>query len=411
MLSNLPKSLWEHFEKPIVRHATLAVVLTSALIIATLATLYYQKHIEVTNTSLLFKSTEASKTTLEQQLASVSAEFENLKKMDQVKLNQDLLKENKDINEGFKKASTDYEQLQDLKIQAPKLDKKFDQNYAKALKQLAERDYKGASETLATLEKDIQTEKAKLAPPAAAGPAANAPVNNQAPGSGFSAQKVSTERGEFSIQIIAADLNSTKVIVDTASDSDCRDNCPVLNLGDYASRSGAFAGINGNFFCPASYPSCAGKTNSFDTLVMNKNKTYFNSDNNVYSTVPAAIFYSGGARFVGQTLQWGRDTGVDAVIANYPLYIAGGNNNYGGSSDPKIESKGTRTFVATKGSQVYIGLIYSASAGDAAAVLKTLGMDNAMGLDQGGSTALWFNGRYLAGPGRQIPNALLFVRR
>jgi len=31
-------------------------------------------------------------------------------------------------------------------------------------------------------------------------------------------------------------------------------------------------GINGSFFCPADYPTCAGKTGSFDLLVMNKNK-------------------------------------------------------------------------------------------------------------------------------------------
>ena len=92
------------------------------------------------------------------------------------------------------------------------------------------------------------------------------------------------------MEIIAADLHATRVIVDTASDGDCSNNCPVLPLVDYVSRSSAYAGINGTFFCPTEYPSCAGKTNSFDTLLMNKNKVYFNSANNVYSTVPAAIF-------------------------------------------------------------------------------------------------------------------------
>jgi hypothetical protein len=112
----------------------------------------------------------------------------------------------------------------------------------------------------------------------------------------------------------------------------------------------------------------------------------------------------------GQTLEWGRDTGVDAVVANFPLYISGGNNNFGGSSDPKINSAGARTFVANKENFAYIGIIYNASATQAASVLKTLGMDNALGLDQGGSTALWFNG-YKAGPGRNLPSALLFVRK
>lgn len=210
--------------------------------------------------------------------------------------------------------------------------------------------------------------------------------------------------------IIAADLNSTRVIVDTASDSDCNNNCPVLSLGDYVARSGAFAGINGQFFCPAEYPSCAGKTNSFDTLLMNKNKHYFNSDNNKYSTVPLVYFTGNTMGVRGQSLDWGRDTGVDAVVANFPLYISGGNNVFGGSSDPKINNKGARTFVANKGNFAYIGVIYNASSDDAAKVLKTLGMDNALGLDQGGSTALWFNG-YKAGPGRGLPSALLFVRK
>lgn len=208
---------------------------------------------------------------------------------------------------------------------------------------------------------------------------------------------------------MAADLNSTKVIVDTASDADCSNNCPVMPLADYVARNGAFAGINGSYFCPAEYPSCAGKTNSFDTLLMNKNKHYFNSDNNVYSTVPAAIFSPGSVRFVRQSLEWGRDTGVDSVIANYPLLVAGGNINFTEApNEPKFGGKAARTFIASKGNMVYIGIVRSALMGESAKVLKTLGMGEALNLDQGGSTALWFGG-YKAGPGRNIPNAILFV--
>lgn len=236
-------------------------------------------------------------------------------------------------------------------------------------------------------------------------------TNNTPPVSGYSRQIVSADGQNYTVDIIAADLNSTKVIVDTASDSDCSNNCPVMPLADYVSRSGAYAGINGSFFCPAEYPSCAGKTNSFDTLLMNKNKHYFNSDNNVYSTIPAAIFYTGGARFVGKSLEWGRDTGVDSVIANYPLLIVGNNINYTESpNEPKFGQKGARSFVAIKSNIVYIGVISNATMGESAKVLKALDMGDALNLDEGGSTALWF-GSYIAGPGRNIPNALLFVRR
>lgn len=237
------------------------------------------------------------------------------------------------------------------------------------------------------------------------------PTSNTPPGSGYSVQNVSIDGQIYKVAIVAADLNSTKVIVDTASDSDCTNNCPTLPLGEYVSRNGAYAGINGSYFCPPEYPSCAGKTGSFDTLLMNKNKRYFNSDNNVYSTIPAAIFSPGSARFVGQTLEWGRDTSPDAVIANYPLLVAGGNINFTEApNEPKFGGKAARTFIASKGNMVYIGIVYSASMGESAKVLKALGVDQALNLDQGGSTALWHGG-YRTGPGRNIPNAILFVQR
>jgi exopolysaccharide biosynthesis protein len=240
--------------------------------------------------------------------------------------------------------------------------------------------------------------------------APTAPVNNTPPSSGYSKQTVKTDIGEFTVDIIAADMSSTKVIVDTASDSDCSSNCPVLSLADYVNRSGAYAGINGSYFCPKDYASCAGKENSFDTLLMNKNKVYFNSANNIHSTVPAAIFYSGGTRFVAQSLEWGRDTSVDGVIANHPLTLSGGNIVFGGNSDPKQGSKGSRSFVGTGGGKVYIGVVRNATVAESAHVHKALGMQEALNLDSGGSTALYING-YKVGPGRNIPNAVLFVQR
>lgn len=236
-------------------------------------------------------------------------------------------------------------------------------------------------------------------------------TSNAPPDSGFSKQSVSVDGQNYTVDIIAADLNTTKVIVDTASDSDCSNDCPVLPLADYIARSGAYAGINGSFFCPAEYPSCEGKKGSFDTLLMNKNKRYFNSDNNVYSTVPAAIFSAGSARFISRSLEWGRDTGIDAVIANYPLLVAANNINFTeNSNEPKFGDKGPRTFIATRQGKVYIGVVRAATMGESAKVLHALGMDEALNLDEGGSTALW-SGRYIAGPGRNIPNAVLFVKR
>ena len=183
-----------------------------------------------------------------------------------------------------------------------------------------------------------------------------------------------------------------------------------MALGDYVARSGAYAGINGSYFCPADYPSCAGKTNSFDTLLMNKNKHYLNSDNNVYSTVPAVIFSGSSARFVTQSLQWGRDTSVDSVLAMQPLLVLNGNITFTGGGQPKEGAKGSRSFVGTTGSTVYIGVVFNATVAESAYVLHAMGIQNALNLDDGGSTALW-NGGYKAGPGRSLPNVLLFVHK
>lgn len=347
---------------------------------------------------------------LENKLKETSVKLKNLENQDQYKINIGLKENIKNIENSYKEAILLYEKITDLKAQKQDT-KNLDKEFAQSLNYLADLNYSSASASLKVLSQDIKKKEDELAQ---AQTKISAPQNisqsNIPPSSGFSVQSVSTDNGSFTVYIVAADLNTTKVIVDTASGGDCSNNCPVLSLSDYVARNGAFAGINGSYFCPAEYPSCSGKTNSFDTLLMNKNKVYFNSSNNVYSTNPAVIFSGNSARFVGQALEWGRDTGVDSVLSNYPLLVSGGNIAYTGGGDAKYAPKGTRTFVAAKGNTVFIGAVLNASMADSAKVLKTLGMENALNLDQGGSTALW-SGGYRLGPGRNIPNAILFVRK
>jgi hypothetical protein len=347
--------------------------------------------------------------TLSSSLASISAQLNLLKAEDQVVKNNQLVAEVKQINTVFKNASLQYEEMLDLRDSGVKINK-IEVLWGPLLADLSKMDYGAASLKTATISAKIKEEKGKSLPIVGGINISNVVESNVAPGSGFSRQKVKVGDQFFVVDVVAADLSNTRVIVDTASENDCSDNCPVLSLATYVSRNGALAGINGSYFCPATYPTCANKKNSFDTLLMNKNKKYFNSDNNVYSTVPAVIFSGTSARFVSQSLQWGRDTGVDAVLANYPLLVSGKSLATGESSDTKLSSTGNRAFVANKGSMVYIGVVRGVSVVGAARVLIEMGMDNALNLDSGGSTALWFGG-YKYGPGRDIPNAILFVKK
>lgn len=332
----------------------------------------------------------------------------DVENQDQFKINKDLEATMSAMQKTFKSAVGVYEDLLKLKGEI-KDTSKLDALFAESLSFLSDKNYASGAADLAQLSQGIANENAKLA--AAVVIPANVTESNAAPGSGFSRQSVSADGQSFLVDIVAGDLGSTRVIVDTASGGDCGNNCPVLPLGDYVGRNGAYAGVNGSYFCPAEYPSCAGKTNSFDTLLMNKNKVYFNSANNVYSTVPAVIFLGGSVRFVGQSLEWGRDTSPDSLIANRPLLVSGGNIAFDGAGEPKEGNAGNRGFVANKGNVVYIGVVHGASVAQSAKVLHALGMDNAINLDDGGSTALWANGGYRVGPGRNLPNVILFVRK
>lgn len=373
----------------------LAIVFMAVLLISALGFFFVAQK----NQTLFFQK----------KLTSSQKEYQALKNVDQYKRNNELQATIKSIEDTYSKSVKTYEALQDLKTQT-KDTSDFDKQFAAVLELLSERKYSSASAGLDKLNQDIAAEQAKLAQAAAPSAPQATTASNTPPGNGYSRQSVTADTGTFVVDIIAADLNSTRVIVDTASDGDCSNNCPVLPLSTYVARSGAYAGINGTFFCPTEYPSCAGKTNSFDTLLMNKNKVYFNSANNVYSTVP--LVYVNGTEFgIRVSSNWGRTTGVDMVLAMQPLLISGGNIAYGSSSDTKFTNKGTRNFIAHKGSTAFIGTIYNANMTDSAHVLRALGMDDALNLDEGGSTALMFNGQYINGPGRNIPNAVLFVRK
>lgn len=341
------------------------------------------------------------------QLTATAAELQAVKSEDQFVKNRELEAEIRNIQTTFQQTVSAYEKILDLRGDGART-QALDAQFSTVLSLLSRRNYASASTQLRTLQTNIQTLQTQLA--GAVEVPANVTSSNTPPDSGYSRQAVDTDVGRFLVDIVGADLGSTRVVVETASAGDCADNCPVASLADYVSRAGGFAGINGPYFCPAEYPSCAGKKNSFDTLLMNKNKVYFNSGNNVYSTVPAFIF-SSSARLVGASSEWGRDTGPDSVIASQPMLLSGGEVRFGGSGDPKQGSRGSRSFIATKGNRVYIGVVRGATVAEVARVLKAMGLENALNLDSGGSTAFYAGGRYVAGPGRQTPFGIVLVRR
>ncbi len=347
---------------------------------------------------------------IETTLSETKLEIDILKNEDQYKANENLISQIEEIKSTFKGAVDSYEDILNLEPKVKNVTM-LREKFAVVLHNISEFNYASASASIKDLTSEIEEIENQLAKETQI-PQSMASVaeSSSPPESGYSRQKVVIDVGEFIVSIVSADLSSTRVIIGTASDGDCKDNCPVKPLAQYVSENGAYAGINGTYFCPATYPDCANKKNSFDLLVMNKNKTYFNSENNIYSNNPAVIFGDNYVRFVNNASQWGRDTSVTGVISNYPLLLFNKEVVFGGDGDPKKGSKGNRSFVSSLGNKVYVGVVHNATVAESALVMKALGMDNAMNLDNGGSTALW-SGGYKVGPGRELPNVILFVRK
>ncbi len=244
-------------------------------------------------------------------------------------------------------------------------------------------------------------------------PKPTAPVISGPPGAGYSSVTVHTEKGDFSARILSIDLNSSRMITDTANDSDCADNCPVLSVADYVTRNGGYAGVNGTYLCPEAYPECSGKKNSFDFPVWNTRLGHWINGGNLFWN-GRAIFYTDGSGAHYNQNASGFGGSLTAGVVNYPGLLDNGNvqidDNQSGLSD-KQRAVGTKVGIGLRDSKnVMVVIANAVNMQQFAYVFKALGATGALNLDTGGSTALYYNGRYLTGPGRSIPNAIIFAR-
>ena len=234
------------------------------------------------------------------------------------------------------------------------------------------------------------------------------------PGSGLSTINVATEKGNFKATVLSLDLSSTKVITDSANDNDCGNECAVSSLQAFIVKNGGFAGVNGTYFCPSAYPECAGKTNSFDFPVYSTRLGHWINGGNLFWNSRAIMYFDGGGAHYMQNAS-SFTGGLTAGIVNYPGLVNGGSvqidDAQSGLSD-KQKSRGTKVGIGTRtGNNVMIVVAQNVNMQEFAYVFKSLGATGALNLDTGGSTALVYGGRYVFGPGRDIPNAIIFASK
>lgn len=228
-----------------------------------------------------------------------------------------------------------------------------------------------------------------------------------APASGSSGGgNIQTDVGSFKATVVTLPIG-VSMFTDTASDTDCTADCPVKPLADYISGAGGMAGIHGTYTCPADYADCASKKNSFDFPVYNSRiNRWINEDKLGWGGRSMIYQEAGGAYKYRQDA--GRVDGIRGGIVNYPGILNDGHITVEPSGlSAKQSSKGTKGGIGFNDNTIFLVVAYNVDMFDFANVFKSLGAKYALNLDGGGSVALW-QGGYRAGPGRQLPNAVVF---
>jgi len=239
--------------------------------------------------------------------------------------------------------------------------------------------------------------------------------------SSYQIRYVTTTAGVFRADIITIDLTdpNLRIITDTASDGDCPGPCPARELIDYVIDNHGFAAINGTYF-----ETGAAKRNYYFFPVYNSRLGVMINESQLkwWTTGPLMVFdennkfyYFADSRDFGSVAQFESKYGVkiQAAIGNKPRLI----ENYLNwlidweVDESQMTGQYLRTAIGYKDNKIYLVAINKATIPDLAIVMQTLGMEYALNLDGGYSTALYYNDEYMVGPGRNIPNALIFAKK
>jgi len=240
-------------------------------------------------------------------------------------------------------------------------------------------------------------------------------------------QAVNVAGDDFFVDIVEIDLNNPnlKIITDTANSEDCPGVCSAKPLIDYVLENNAFAGINGTYF-----DTSRAKLNYYFFPVYNSRlKTFINTNQLKYPTTGPIMafdennkfYYFKDSREFAGVAQFEAKYGVklQAAIGNKPRLVEDGKNLL---IDWELDSgqanvKTIRTAIAYKAGKslgdkgkIFLVVARKATVVDLAEILKAMEVEHAINLDGGSSTALYYNDEHVIGPGRNIPNAILFAQ-
>lgn len=107
-----------------------------------------------------------------------------------------------------------------------------------------------------------------------------------------------------------------------------------------------------------------------------------------------------------------KDCRFKSIISNYPLLLSNGEQAIEEVKDPKMASRGPKSFVGINRDNILVmGTADAASVWDLAEIAKSLGLNDAINLDGGASCGVYYNGKYIKSPGRKLSNCLAIIKR
>ncbi len=250
----------------------------------------------------------------------------------------------------------------------------------------------------------------------------NTPSDNW---SSYEDKKVMVGATSFAIKMVTIDLATPglQIVTDTGNNEDCIKDCNVKPLADYVQANSGFAAIHGSYFCPSDYADCAAKKGSYYFPVYNSRLSKMINGVQLPwpTTGPFLVFGSNNKPYFFLSTQEFKDvatfeknynTKIIAALGNKPALIHNGQNIVGTQEldNKQLTTKGYRGGIGIRGNKAYLVIATSATVVDLAGIMQSLGMEQALNLDGGGSSALYYQGAYKVGPGRNLPNAIIFKK-
>ncbi|MFW5888382.1 MAG: phosphodiester glycosidase family protein [Patescibacteria group bacterium] len=231
-------------------------------------------------------------------------------------------------------------------------------------------------------------------------------------------EKVPIKYEDIWIDYVEVDLSdpNLEIITDTADEDDCKSNCRAESLGEYVIDNNGFAGINGSYFdtnwSRSNYYFAPVYNSELEKLINEGQLKYwttgpmviFDNDNKFY-------YFKDSREFEGvSAFEEKYDTEIQAAISNRPRMVDEGKNRLidWELDDKQKNTRSLRNALGYKEGKIYLIVARNATVPQLAEAVKVMGMEYALNLDGGYSSALFYNDEYMIGPGRDIPNAIVF---